>query len=126
MSERAGGGPIEIRLMNEYSVGMPLWDSEGLMDGDELELSDALRADLESFADRWQALVPDEVADDRWDGIPVMSSLVSARYSLQRILNPAAQRDAAAEDAEMRVLGEELRGRLQRELGSDYRVTYRH
>ncbi|MEO6472465.1 MAG: hypothetical protein ABIR57_10995 [Aeromicrobium sp.] len=126
MSERAGGGPIEIRLMNEYGARMPLWDDEGQTDGEELELSDALRADLQSFANRWEASVPDDVTDDRWDGVPVMSSLVSARYSLQRMLNPTAHRDPAAEDAEMLVLGEGLRSRLEHELGHNYRVTYRH
>lgn len=117
---------MKVRLMNEYSVTLPLWDDEGLMDGDELELSDALRADLESFASRWEASISDEAFDDRWDGVPVMRWLVSARHSLQRMLNPAAQRDAAAEDTAMRILGEELRDRLQQELGSGYRVIYRH
>ena len=126
MMNQAGEGPIDIRLMNEYGVEMPLWGVDGLMDGDELELSDGLRADLESFADRWEASISPEVSDDRWDDVPVMRSLVRARYSLQSRLNPSAQRDAANEDAEMLALGEELRSRLQEELGSDYRVTYRH
>lgn len=125
-SERADGRPIEIRLMNEYGGGMPLWDDEGQTDGDGLQLSDALRAELLAFSDRWQASIPREVTDDRWDGNPFMSRLVSARYALQRLLHPAERRAAAKEDAQMRKLGQILRDRMQHELGSDYHVTYRH
>lgn len=130
MSERSDGGPIEIRLMNEYSVEMPLWDDEGLMADDELDLSDALRADLMSFARRWADSIPSDVFDDRWEGdtimSSIMSSIMSARYALPRLLNPFARRRAVAEDLKMRRLGAELRDRLQLELGSGYRVTYRH
>lgn len=117
--------PVEIVLMNEYG-GQTLWDDEGGMDPDKLALSDDLRADLEAFADRWDANVPAEVYDDRWDGVPVMMQLVDLKYALRRKLNPAARRRAEIEDAEMRVLGEQLRVRLQDELGDGYRVTYAH
>lgn len=126
VSENAEGGPIEIRLMNEYGGGMPLWDDEGPTDGEELHLSDSLRADLLAFSDRWQASISPEVTDDRWDGDPFMSRVVSARYRLQRALRPGARREAAEEDAQMRKLGRALRERMQEELGTDFRVTYHH
>ncbi len=110
--------------MNEYGATMPLWGPEGHTDGEELDLSDELRADLEAFAERWDAWIPREVTDDRWDGVPVMSTLVRLKYATHRLLHPGEQRAAAAEDAAMRVLGEELRDRLQDELGPGYRVTY--
>lgn len=117
-------GRIHIRLMNDYSAEMPLWDHEGHTDGSDLPISDGLRADLEAFAARWDAAVPREVTDDRWDGVPVMSDLVRLRYALHRLLHPAEQRAARAEDEAMRALGEELRVRLQEELGDQYVVTY--
>lgn len=126
MNENADGRPIEIRLMNEYGGGIPLWESGEQTDGDELGLSDALRADLQAFSDRWQSSIPSEVTDDRWDDNRLMSRLVSARYALRRLLEPSARRAAATEDAEMRVLGQVLRDRIQQELGSDYNVVYRH
>ena len=112
--------------MNEYGGGIPLWESGEQTDGDELGLSDALRADLQAFSDRWQSSIPSEVTDDRWDDNRLMSRLVSARYALRRLLEPSARRAAATEDAEMRVLGQVLRDRIQQELGSDYNVVYRH
>lgn len=126
MSERAEDERINIRLMNEYGAEIPLWTDEGLTDGEELGLSDALLSDLASFANRWEASISPEVFDDRWDGVPIMSSLVIARYSLHRLFHPAERREAKAEDAEMRRLGEDLRSRLEHELGSRYCVTYQH
>lgn len=112
--------------MNEYSATIPLWDDEGQTDGEELGLSDALRSDLASFTNRWEASIPDEVHDDRFDHIPVARSLVNAWRSLRRLANPAGRRAAEADDVEMRNLGEELRGRLQNELGPRFHVTYQH
>ena len=125
MDEREAGTPVHLRLMNEYSVDMPLWDDTGHVGDDGLDLSDELRADLAAFAERWEAAVPDEVFDDRWDGVPVMARLVSARYAVRRLLDPAGRRRAVAEDAAMARLGEQLRARLADELGPAYVVTYR-
>jgi len=116
----------EIRLMNEYGGGMPLWDDEGQTDGDELGLSDALRADILAFSKRWESSISPEVFDDRWDGNPLMSRLTSARYAMQRLLHPGARRAALVERDDMRRLGEQLRDRLQHELGDGYQVTYHH
>ena len=118
--------PTKLVLMNEYGGGMPLWDDEGQTDGDELGLSDSLRADLQAFSTRWQSMIPDEVSDDRWDGNWVMSRVTSRRYALRRLLHPGARRARVAEDVEMRRIGEALRDRLQDELGSSHLVTYRH
>ena len=126
VSRRADDERISIRLMNEYSAEIPLWTDEGHTDGEELGLSDALRSDLASFANRWEASIPDEASDDRFDGVPIMRWLVDARYSLRRFMNPAGRRAVAAEDRELRRLGEELRSRLERELGKRYHVTYQH
>src|SRR5689334_13415525 len=112
--------------MNEYGGGMPLWDDEGQTDGDELGLSEALRADLQAFSARWESSIPAEVFDDRWDGNPLMSRLTDARHAVHRLTHPGARRGAVAEDAEMRRIGEQLRDRVQHELGSGYRVTYHH
>jgi hypothetical protein len=121
--------PLNIRLMNEYGYGPPLWpdvlddvDPEDLFDG----LSKSLQADLMAFVNRWDANVSPEVYDDRWDGVPVMMQLVAARYALGRLLHPGRERAAVVEDQEMRRIGEELRVRLQQELGPGYRVTYVH
>lgn len=119
-------GRIHIRLMNNYSAKIPLWADSGHTDGEELGISEALRSDLASFARRWEASISDDVSDDRWDGVPVMSSLVSARYALRRRLKPGQRRAVELEDAEMQRIGEELRLRLESELGSHYRVTYHH
>jgi hypothetical protein len=126
MDERAGDERPTIRLMNEYSVTIPLWDDEGQTDGNELGLSDALRADLTSFARRWEATIPVETFDDRFDDVPVTRSVIDAWRLLRRIANPAGRRAARAEDVELRSLGEDLRGRLEHELGGRYRVIYQH
>ena len=126
MDERVGDERINIRLMNEYSASIPLWTDEGQTDGEELGLSDALRGDLRLFAHRWEASIPNDVFDDRFDAIPIVRSLVDTWRSLRRRVNPAARRSAEAEDVELRRLGEELRGRLEFELGSRYVVTYKH
>jgi hypothetical protein len=89
-------------------------------------VSESLRADLESFADRWEAAIAAEVYDDRYDGVPIMQSLVGGWYALKRIAHPADARKRRTEDARMREVGEKLRSRLQRELGPRYRVTYHH
>lgn len=123
---RGDEGLIELRLMNDYGAEIPLWGDNGQTDGYELDLSDTLRSDLAVFASRWEASIPAEVYDDRWDGVPVVRSLVAVRHSLRRLVNPAGRRSERAEDAEMRRLGEALRGRLQDELGSRYNVTYQH
>jgi len=112
--------------MNEYSASMPLWDDEGHTDGEDLRLSEALRSDLGTFASRWNSSIRAEVYDDRFDHIPVLMRLVDALRSLRRLANPAERRAAEAADAELRNLGEELRDRLQDELGASYHVTYRH
>ncbi|MCL3818353.1 hypothetical protein [Aeromicrobium wangtongii] len=117
---------IHIRLMNEYGGGLPLWPDDIDFDVDELHLSDSLTSDLEAFAARWDASISPEVYDDRWDGVPVMQSLVRARYALGRLLHPSRERAAAAEHDEMRRIGAELRDRLEQELGPAYRVTYVH
>ena len=96
------------------------------MDDDELELSDSLRSDLQSFAIRWEASIPGEIFDDRWDGNRLMSRLVAAKYALRRLASLSRRRAEAAECAEMSRIGEELRIRLELELGDAYRVTYRH
>ncbi|ROR91318.1 hypothetical protein [Nocardioides aurantiacus] len=118
-------GRVHLRLMNEFGCDPPLWDELGGTDGEGLDLSDGLLADLSAFADRWEAAVPAEVFDDRWDGVPVMQQLVSLRYTLLG-LRPATRRRTRAEDRTLRELGESLRQRLQDELGDGYRVTYQH
>ena len=125
MNERAEDRPT-IRLMNEYFVTMPLWDDEGQTDGEDLGLSDALRADLESFASRWNAAIPHEVFDDRFEHLRVVGTVVDMWRALRRLADPAGRRAAATEDAELRRLGEELRARLEDELDGRYRVVYRH
>jgi hypothetical protein len=117
---------IHIRLMNEYGGGLPLWPDDLDTDVDDLDLSDSLRADLEAFVERWDASIPPEVYDDRWDGVPVMQSLVRMRYALGRLLHPARERAAVVEDEQMRRIGADLRDRLEHELGPRYRVTYVH
>ena len=112
--------------MNDYGADVPLWTDDGQTNGEELGLSEALLVDLAAFARRWEASVPPEVFDDRFDGVPILRSLVDVRYSLRRLLRPARRRAAAAEDRELRRLGEELRVRLDLELGDAYDVTYQH
>jgi hypothetical protein len=126
MSKRAGDSRVHIRLMNEHGGGLPLWPDDVDLDVEELDLSEPLRSDLLAFSDRWNAAIDPEVTDDRWDGVPVMQSLVSARYSLSRLIHPGRQRAVSAEFEEMRRIGEHLRSRLEQELGSEYRVTYHH
>lgn len=126
VNERPRDERIQIRLMNEYWVTIPLWDDEGQTDGEELGLSEELYADLASFQRRWEASIPADVFDDRFDGYPVVRFLVESGRSLRRRANMAARRAAEQEDAELRRLGEELRDRLERELGSRYRVIYKH
>ena len=125
MSENAAR-PIRIKLMNDYGAEIPLWDEEGHTDGQELGLSESLVGDLAAFAERWEAAVPAEVYDDRYDGDPVKSRLVRMRYGLKRLVNPAERQARIAEHMTMAELGEGLRSRLQTELGPDYRVTYHH
>jgi len=126
VSERYGDQPVKILLMNEYGGGMPLWDDGCQTDGDELGLSDELRADLQAFSTRWESSISPDVFDDRWDGNWLMSRVTSAKYTLKRLINPGAGRAAVAEDAAMRRIGEALRDRLQAELGDGYVVTFRH
>lgn len=126
MSERADDDVIELRLMNEYSVSVPLWDDYGHCGEEGLDLSPALLAELRAFAERWESSVSPEVYDDRWDGVPVMQKLVSARYAWRRLIRPSQRRAAAREDEAMRELGAVLRDHVQRELGPRYRVTYLH
>ena len=126
MSDATPGDLIHIRVMNEFGGGLPLWPEDIDDDVDELDLSEDLRADLMTFADRWDAAIDPEVADDRWDGIPVMQNLVSAKYALGRLLHPARERAAKAEHEDMRRTGEALAMRVQDELGPAYRVTYVH
>lgn len=122
----AEDGRIHICLMNEYGGGLPLWPENIDTEIDDLVLSGSLIADLETFVTRWNAAIPPEVSDDRWDGVPIMQSLVAARYALGQLLHPARERAAEAESEEMRRIGEDLRIRLERELGPGYRVTYVH
>lgn len=117
---------IRIRVMNEYGGGLPLWPGDIDDDIDDLNLSDALRADLMAFVDRWDAAISPEVYDDRWDGVPVMQQLVSAKHALGRLLHPGRERAAETEHEEMRLIGEDLAVSVQRELGPAYRVTYVH
>lgn len=117
---------IHIRLMNEYGGGLPLWPEDIDTDVEDLHLSDSLLSDLEAFVERWDASISPEVYDDRWDGVPIMQSLVGARYALGRLLHPSRERAAVAENEEMRRIGEGLRTRLEHELGPAYRVTYVH
>ncbi len=127
VNKQPGGGQIRILLMNEYGALIPLWTDDGQTDGEELALSDSLRADLATFSARSEANVPDEVSDDRFDAVPVLRSLASMRYSLRRFMTPAGRRDARAEeDDDMQRVGEGLRDRLQDELGDGYIVTYQH
>lgn len=126
VNKQSDDGHIRIRLMNEYGARIPLWADDGQTDGEELALSDSLRADLATFAARWEANVPDEVSDDRFDAVPVLRSLASMRYSLRRFMHPKRRRDAGVEEQDMRRVGEDLRNRLQHELGDGYIVTYRH
>lgn len=121
-----GDDRIHIRLMNEFGGGLPLWPDDIDADVDDLDLSESLLSDLAAFVDRWDASIPPEVYDDRWVGVPIMQQLVGARYTLGRLLHPSRKRAAVAEDEEMRGIGEELRTRLERELGPSYRVTYVH
>ena len=120
------GEVVGLRVMNEYGGGLPLWPDDVDTDVDELDLTAGLRADLMDFAVRWDAAVPPEIYDDRWDGVPVMQSLVSAKYALGRRLHPARERAAARENEEMRLLGESLAVRVQQELGPRFEVTYVH
>ncbi len=117
---------VHLRVMNEYCCDLPLWPDDPETDAYELDLSDGLRDDLMAFAARWNAAVDPAVADDRWDGIPVLQALVDAKHSLARLLHPARERAAEAEREDMRRLGEDLAVRVQHELGSAYRVTYVH
>lgn len=41
---------MDIRLMNDYSVELPLWDREGLLDADSIVLPADLRASLLAWA----------------------------------------------------------------------------
>ncbi len=118
--------PIAITIANEYTVDFPLWDAEGLINEEDVDISEELRRDLVSFGRRWNDSVSLEVSDDRWDDEPFMRSLVRLRYAVPKRLNPLRRRRAVTEYAEMRKLGEDLRARLQEELGSGYHVTYRH
>jgi hypothetical protein len=117
---------IYIRVMNEYGGGLPLWPDDIDDDVNDLDLSEDLRADLMTFAERWDAAIDPEVTDDRWDGVPVMQTLVRAKYSMGRLLHPARERAAEAEYEDMRRTGEALAVRVQDELGSAYRVRYVH
>lgn len=124
------GLPIEIDLMNEYGGGMPLWDRTDREDLDdewwsEL-LSRDLQTDLQAFADRWQAAVPDEISDDRFDHLPLVPLVVDAARAVRRLFRPAERRALAVELSALRAQGEELRDRLQAELGDEYRVSYVH
>lgn len=127
VSSPTEGQPIEIRLMNEYGGGMPLWDVADLDDEWWSELlTGELESDLEKFADRWSATVPDEIFDDRFDHLPVVPRVIDAARAVRRLLRPAERRALAVEMTALRAQGEELRNRLQAELGDGYRVTYVH
>lgn len=126
MTKELGFDPMGVRLMNDYGAELPLWLDDPDLDGDDLDLSDELRADLMAFAERWEAGIDPEVFDDRWDGVFVMQSLVSAKYMLNRLVHPARQRAARADAKDMRRVGEALAVRVQDELGPAYRVRYQH
>ena len=127
MDETSEPGDVRgIRVMNEYGGGLPLWPDDIDTEVDDLDLSAGLRADLMAFADRWEAAVPAEVYEDRWVGVPVMESLVRAKYAVGRRLHPARERAARDEDEQMRRTGESLAVRLQQELGAGFDVTYVH
>lgn len=126
MTKKLGLDPMGVRVMNDYGIDLPLWLDDPDLDGDDLDLSDGLRADLMAFAERWEAGIDPEVFDDRWAGVPVMDTLVGVRYSLGRLLHPARQRAARAEAKDMRRVGEALAVRVQDELGPAYRVRYQH
>ena len=116
-----------IELVNEYGVDFPVWDDEeGLLDPDDLDLTPALVADLRQFAALWQAGIPAEVYDDRFDGVPVLDALVRARHRLMRRLDPSRRPPPEASDEAMRARGKELAARLQAELGDGVVVTYHH
>ncbi|MFC5676584.1 hypothetical protein [Aeromicrobium endophyticum] len=120
------GDVIGIRVMNEYGGGLPLWPDDVDTDVEALDLSAGLRTDLMAFADRWDAAIPPEVYDDRWDGVPVMQLLVRAKYALGRRLHPARERAVKAEDEAIRRTGESLAVRVQQELGPGFDVAYVH
>lgn len=118
---------IHVRVMNDYGMDLPLWlDIDLDIDVDDLELSEPLRADLMAFAERWDAAIDPEVYDDRWIGVPVMQTLVSAKYSLDRLLHPERRRAAQAQAEAMLRTGEALATRVQDELGPAYEVGYVH
>ena len=76
MTEDVAGERRQIRLMMDCGVTMPLWGDDHFGDDEGLDLSDALRHDLQAFADRWEASIPPETFEDRWDGAPVIDTLV--------------------------------------------------
>ncbi|WP_222593349.1 hypothetical protein [Aeromicrobium flavum] len=117
---------IQIDLMNEYCVDMPLWDREGSADDGWWGplLSVELKSDLRSFQERWEAAVPEEVFDDRFDDLPFVQMVVDAGRAVRRFFHPAERRAVAREAAAIEAQGELLRDRLQQELGNRYRVTY--
>lgn len=116
--------PVEITLMNEYGVDVPLWGEDGQTDGDEFDLSDELLADLRAFGRRWNAWISPEVYDDRWIDNLVMDWVVSARYAFRRLIDPAGRRAEREEYQEMLRIGEALAVRVQDELGDGYVVRY--
>ncbi|MDO9380722.1 MAG: hypothetical protein Q7T56_17910 [Nocardioidaceae bacterium] len=126
MEDAPADEPIAVKIMNEYSVDMPLWYVDAQDDGDDLPISDGLRRDLRAFARRWDDTVDDDVFDDRFDRMPPVRFVVDSWRSLTWRLSPGKQQHAASEDAALRQTGERLRVRLQDELGDGYRVTYHH
>lgn len=120
--------PIEVRVMNDYGVEFPLWGSDGDIGPDDPEdagLSPELTADLHAFAARWEAHISPESTDDRWDGIPVVRSVVERARALRTWADRDGRRQWEAEAAAMAELGEQLARRVQDELGPRYAVTYR-
>lgn len=118
---------IEVRVMNEYCVDFPLWGSDGDIgpdDPEEAGLSPALTADLMAFAARWEANIDPAMSDDRWDGMPVVRSIVERARALRMWLDRDGRRRWKAEAAAMEELGEQLARRVQDELGPRYAVTY--
>lgn len=83
---------IYIRVMNEYGGDLPLWPDDIDDDVDDLDLSEGLRSDLMTFADRWDAAIDPEVTDDRWTGAPVMQTLVSATRWADSCIRPESER----------------------------------
>lgn len=117
-------GRRAIRLMMDYGVTMPLWGDDHFADDEGLGLSEALRSDLEAFAERWEASIPPRAFDDRWDNAPAIRTVVNLCRDIRWFLDRDGRRAAEREDEAIRAEGEDLRRRLQAELGDQFDVTY--